>query len=422
MHNPSNIMYENQNVPNVNPASNSTATNAEKVGTQAYNHSGDGNAIPAKKPAPGQQVVGELGSPSTQMVLVDAKEGRKADRIVVIGPTGSGKSCLYASILELSRSRKKDLIGYIDHIEVPHLYDKSSLSLPQGTQGNTVTIGDPIAHFRKLLQQRRGNKEDFTPLNGSYKKDGVLYDFDLIDTKGGLIAQKNPAKSDPVDKWPPIFQLTLNCDLLILVLPPEYFANLRNPAKKDKALEIKDIFGAHVRRMINQNPNGMVALVYSKCDEYGVHFQGPRRVIFDKKTAELYEKVRRDTKANNVVMADAWDLFNRDLRNQQAYMKNDPSTSLRHELIQETSDLWTQVLNSPNEININGYFVAANPAEKHQNIDLIQRGFAQVFIDFIHHKRTIQSRPRIHKSSLIVLAVISVLILLMVILFKLILN
>lgn len=330
---------------------------------------------------------------------------KRRDRITIIGPPGSGKSWMYANLIELVNDDKHELIDDINQLEAPQHYEPKDV-LPGGIENSH--------HFYdEVLSVKKGNEKPFAVLYGKYWKDGELVSFELIDTKGGMIKKNTPAETDPFQSWPQIFQVTSRSDLLILVLPPEHFEKMsdRNEVREER--KIRRIFTAHVTRMMQENPDGMVAIVYSKCDEYGIRLQGPRRVIFDETTKKSLVKLRIAGDGK-----EGWKQFMNEIEMHQNHMAGNAASQIRLSLIQATRDIWIQVLRGSKYVAINGYFVTANPGEKHQNMDAAQKGFAQIFIDFIEHQKNIKSIPRYKKRYMIVLFISSLLFLLLVILFK----
>jgi translation initiation factor 2 beta subunit (eIF-2beta)/eIF-5 len=293
---------------------------------------------------------------------------KKRIRIVIIGGIASGKTTI---IDQLHRAVRQNVI-----------FGPVILSPAENIEEIRRRIREGASFPLQTL-------EDIVVYEGKIKRRGSICDFRITDSRGGLLAYPPPPDDAEVKDWPLLYKETVKANLIALVIPADYF-DLGHFNRQTLAFMMN-----YVQDMLVHKPQSMVAIVYSKCDEFGVVMRGSRRVIETPNERDKFDAFRR---APDHMMNSAWEDF-LDMAAGTDHDKDD-SVRLRRYLIDETRLLW-QTIGSERGFNhkfINGYFVAAQPAlptkeEAALNGGLIcnipinwpARGFPLMFADFFYH-------------------------------------
>ena len=268
--------------------------------------------------------------------------------IGIIGVTTAGKTTIIRELL-IADEEGVDF-GFSINVDIlhPHYYSPAfKRKFPLATAETLVTLEGTLS------------------VEGLLKKKRVR----IIDSKGGALLEAQ-------DENHPLFQATRNCDLLILVLPAETLATENaDTTSIDRLL-------SHARRCTEAKPDAMIAIAYSKCDEYGIPLVenhggltgGELRVIEGKKDQNLFER----------------------------FLGVDSEAGVRFSVSTAVKKLWRKIATNDGQghPHVNGYFVTALPAETDEECfegqprgDWVARGFLQIFADFAQHREQVRGRP-----------------------------
>jgi hypothetical protein len=304
--------------------------------------------------------------------------------IGIIGVTTAGKTTIIRELL-IADEEGVDF-GFSINVDIlhPHYYSPAfKRKFPLATAETLVTLEGTLS------------------VEGLLKKKRVR----IIDSKGGALLEAQ-------DENHPLFQATRNCDLLILVLPAETLATENaDTTSIDRLL-------SHARRCTEAKPDAMIAIAYSKCDEYGIPLVenhggltgGELRVIEGKKDQNLFERFRHADKSR---LDDAWKQFAQNRANSELLKTDrtrllsrllgvDSEAGVRFSVSTAVKKLWRKIATNDGQghPHVNGYFVTALPAETDEECfegqprgDWVARGFLQIFADFAQHREQVRGRP-----------------------------
>ena len=163
-------------------------------------------------------------------------------------------------------------------------------------------------------------------------------------------------------------------------------------------------------RILEKNPFCMIAIAYSKCDEYGLDINRYIRIIDSDSTPsapvfDAFARFRRSSDDKDA--AQRWAAFV-DLASSASGRgtAGEEVADLRRFLLNYTASLWKQIARLDKKENslMNGYLIAALPAEKMDDEllpadyvkdvpqeDLFERGFLQIFSDFSAYMHSVWS-------------------------------
>ena len=219
---------------------------------------------------------------------------------------------------------------------------------------------------------------------------------EVIDHRGGILS--DPRSSVGPEHIKLLADQTGDCDLVIIVLPADQFDSTSNPRSFTDLLQTYvDLVG----RILHENPFCMIAIAYSKSDEYGLETGRYVRIIDgdDSSTpSSVFEAFARFRRAPAGKEDELWSAFvalasKTGIQDAAAQEVSD----LRRFLLNYTASLWKQIvrLDQNEHTLMNGYLVAALPAENMDDEslpqeyirevprqDLLERGFLQIFADF----------------------------------------
>jgi hypothetical protein len=231
--------------------------------------------------------------------------------------------------------------------------------------------------------------------HGSLELKGKQFRIELVDAKGSLLSARPPAPDTDITDWPPLYQATYDADLLILTLDP-HLLDQRVPPK-----EVMTYLLSHVKLALTDNPEAMVAIVYSKADEYGIVDPQELRIISERKHLNALERLQSADAAD---VGRYWEAFvtavtgPADEANKWA--------ELRRTLLEETRLLWEGTAYQLQHRFINGYFVAAEPLDERYR-PWTRRGVFQLFSDFFDHVQDTRAQPRFGNWSAAVMVLLA---------------
>jgi hypothetical protein len=229
---------------------------------------------------------------------------------------------------------------------------------------------------------------------------------EIIDHRGGILSE--PRATVRVEDLQTLADQTGDCDLVIVVLPADQFdANSDHRNFNNLLVTYADFVG----RILEKNPFCMIAIVYSKCDEYGLDISRHVRIIDSdttSPTAPVFDAFARFRRASDdKVAAERWSAFVALASSASAGGPTSKEVAdLRRFLLNYTVSLWKQITKLDKKENtlINGYLVAALPAEKMDDElvpedyvkdvpyeDVFERGFLQIFSDFAAYMQSVWS-------------------------------
>jgi hypothetical protein len=198
----------------------------------------------------------------------------------------------------------------------------------------------------------------------------------------------NPSfdESGSPDKWPELFQLTRDCDLLVIVLDPD---TLIDQATRR---QMQDAVVRHSRLQARSKPRGMVALAYSKADEYGFLGRPRRRYIANRTQRDALLRCAQTMEAGGD-LSTAW----RQLRGHLC-PDSDSIKATRGRLLDLTEGLWRGLISAEgvNLARLNAYLVTARPSDPHMKpLPLDRRGLLELFEDFFQTLVEQEARPKL---------------------------
>lgn len=295
-------------------------------------------------------------------------DGKEMIRILIIGDMGSGKTTI---IDQLHKAVKQNvsfgevLLSPSENIEEIRGRIKEGAKFPhQSTQ-------DMVAYEGKIHLHRRN------------------VNFQIVDSRGGLLDTSPPKANTDVRDWPALYRQAVMADLIILVIPADYF----DPDQYNK--QTLSFLRNYIQNVPDYKPQAMIAIAYSKCDEFGVTMKGNYRVIETPQDRATFETFRQ---APSHEADNAWQSFLEEVAGSKQV--RDDAVRLRRYLIDETRMLW-ETISSKRGLNhkfINGYFVAAQPVLTKKNdkarsnelrrdtpINWTARGFPLLLADFFYH-------------------------------------
>jgi hypothetical protein len=258
--------------------------------------------------------------------------GRDGIRIVLIGTEGSGRTRLKNSIITLMSEESPLELEGIRQRDLKHAEARS---------------GEPSKELEYVILHK-GNKR---------------YQVSVIDTSG-------------IEDVERINQEIHRADLIVAAVPPEMIAGERT--------DLMESLASLLIRGMGTDPHGLVAIAYTKADEYGILDERGLRVLWSSRPLTAYYDRKRD-----------WDTFVRKLRRgglivPPLHLKNvdvsvygrDEWTATRATVVDRSRVLW-EALMSPGGSDriLNGYFVSSEPLDDFY-MPPYRRGHGQMLADF----------------------------------------
>jgi hypothetical protein len=289
---------------------------------------------------------------------------RRPLRIGIIGDSGSGKSTLVRAFLRAVGDPRAP------RIDVQPVFE------PDASVGEA---GDDAGVTEEMLVFFRGEVRCGTG----------RFDLEVIDSNGLLLREPLPGSDASEEDLPVLYQATRKCDLLILVLAPRTLQ-----CESECALVLGHLV-SHVRQMLRHNPEGRVAIAYTKADEYGVPATATPRVVGDEPAVTAALEAFRS--AAGADLHRRWSEF---LDAVVATGDPDPGwRQTRRLLLERSRYLWESVVHQDRlgHAPLNGYFVAARPRFPHGSEPACGPGrgslFLPLFADFFDQVKRRHGRP-----------------------------
>jgi hypothetical protein len=201
-------------------------------------------------------------------------------------------------------------------------------------------------------------------LEGEISLSGGACRLALVDVNGrGL----SPGAAKVADEGGEIATFVQNADLLVLAIDALTVDQKEPPIEVMRTLTDLALLASRARREV------MVAIVYTKADEYGA-LSGERPRLIS--TAAQMATLDSFQKADNAQVHDRWRRFLTSIGT------DDDAAETRRTVVDKTRYLWESLVRTePAPRFVNGYFIAADPADG-QLIPWSRRGLLQLFADF----------------------------------------
>jgi hypothetical protein len=329
-------------------------------------------------PAALKQYIESQARPAFSLLRKNRKTLDKV-RIVFLGESRAGKSTI---VKQLFRAISAGIdIGIVQ----PNKLKKGWDATQAGYASQTIV---PIVPLEAKYSLRNGS---------------TLVPCEIIDHKGGILSDPRETV-DPKD-LDALAEQTGDCDLVIVVLPADQF---EVSANHDYFMDLLQTYVDLVGRIIQNNPFCMIAIAYSKCDEFGVSVGSQVRIIDGNSGAsssfESFTRFRRAAPEDIDAKKKLWRAF---VDSASSDRTSTEVSELRRFLLNYTATLWTQIarIDRREHALMNGYLVSALPAEAMDDrpspsdyvrgvpqADITDRGFLQIFADFAAYMESVWSR------------------------------
>jgi hypothetical protein len=221
--------------------------------------------------------------------------------------------------------------------------------------------------------------------------DGVRHLATLIDTQGGLLLHERLAESIKPEELPDLYSASYGADLLVLALAPDDLLSNEAPLIYGQLVN-------HVERALLTNPRLMVAVAYTKVDEYGWVRPFAPRMLESARQVRALRRVRNGGER----AFEAW-------MNLVA-----PRRDPRRAIVELSAELWRQLgAIMPASGLLNGYWTAACQPRCPLVKGWEQKGLGELLADFVAHRRHVAGRalltwPRVTVAGICAAAVLAV--------------
>ncbi len=270
-----------------------------------------------------------------------SKERRNGIRIVIAGPERSGRTTLANSIISVLSDESPLQIAGIS----PRRSSRS--------QSETSDSAVPSTTLEILVE-------------------GVHHQVSVLDTSNSKLIDN--------------FEGTLQtADLIVLTIPPEVIEGERVDLMRELA-------GA-VTRAIGLKRKTLVAVAYTKADEYGILDDRGLRIFWTPRPFEIYYATHRDwnrfiegLKRRPVVVGSIrgsrWRQEEEAEKASMARLGSDEWADTRTWVVNASRAIWEPLMPPGGVENIlNGYFISADPVDEFY-VPLHRRGYGQMLADF----------------------------------------
>ncbi len=291
-------------------------------------------------------------------------KGPETIKICVLGPPFGGKSAVVNQFIEALTDSSAPRLA------VKLLFDP--------TQAAQEEEEDSEAADLDLGEETRIHR-------GTLEFDGKKARIEFVDIPGRLLTASQPPPPDTqYDEWPPIYQATAGAHMLLLVLGPHVLAQAEPPT------DAMNRMLSHVNLAVARNPEVMIAVAYTKADEYGVVEPEQIRIVNDRRSASALEKL---SAAEAGEVHQRWETFLDAVASAGVRGTTYQWGELRRTLLDRTRFLWESTIYQLQHRFVGGYFMAAQPVDSYYQ-PWTRRGLFQLFSDFFQHLRTIRARPK----------------------------
>ena len=288
---------------------------------------------------------------------------KKKQKIIVIGESRSGKTTFIKELSEAS----KDSNGNIGHYWFLTPYQNE----------NTKELGRYWTSTNELPPE---TIEESIALRGSYNSfetkdlDVVLYDH-----KGGILMDQAPSSPELQPEDMNILeQLCHGCDMLIIAIHPELVMS-----EEKRLNNVLNRMYHYVRLAVITNPDVVISIMYTMCDDYGTLIEGPRRVVHNAAIAKALYHCRIASHTEKQRVLDGFLQMASGLDKNKA----DDWSILKYFLLSSTSLLWERIVHNDglNHVSVNGYFVSSFPPDQYDyTVDYAKKGILEIISDFVH--------------------------------------
>lgn len=275
-------------------------------------------------------------------------------RITMLGPPGCGKSSLLVNLRHV-------------------------LSAGANRAGFRVAF-----FFNSLAQlpidfERPGDQVMTKPMTGVIGRGRAKYLVEISDTVGGMLLTEDEVDvSQPMEQWPELFRRTLHSDLLVILLDPRTVCD-------EKALQdVRTLVVQHVSHLVKLKPNAMIALVFTKADEYGIAGATRFRLADTPARRDAFRKWREDPSDDRAQFVAALNT------------PPDEAAGAIEVIMRRAGNMVRDLVQVADASPVNAYFVSALPIEPSVvPYPVDRRGIVEIFADFYTHTRSRRPQPTI---------------------------
>ncbi|WP_118973860.1 fibronectin type III domain-containing protein [Taibaiella koreensis] len=198
-------------------------------------------------------------------------------KITAMGIMASGKSTIFKRMREVLTSPSGGG-SYDSNFAI------TQLSVIRNSEGE----GEVNNFFGSISRRTAASRLDTTELTGQIAINNQQYDISVNDTRGGIMLA-SPPKYDRTlsllqDQNYPLERLLLETDLLLLVMDPEtiFYQDAEDVFTFGNLL---DLIESRLDYLFHHSKHAMIAVVFTKFDEYGSVIKGPRNLIHSEEQA-----------------------------------------------------------------------------------------------------------------------------------------
>jgi energy-coupling factor transporter ATP-binding protein EcfA2 len=323
------------------------------------------------------------------------KNGKKTIIAVMIGPSGSGKTTLVRQLVKANQQAVELGVG-LQIMYGPS--DEGHLRVleqapPPGTQHMLQLQGvlSPLeAHGHQPAPATGQSNEAARPILNIFDSKGgsMFVDPPPLGGASEATAVEQAKLLEDMSEGEKLYHVTAQADLLVLCIPPESLIQSAYTAALGRgALDI--YFSNFVARVSQGNKNAMLAIAYTKCDEYGVQLSPKRRIIEEEAVQSALDMYRDAEVPRNA----AWQIFLKAASRRGA----GGESKLVNSLLTSTEALWKTTVRNSRHRFLNGYLVSADPALNYLgngsstvSRDWESLGLLQIFADLFAHLKATQ--------------------------------
>ncbi len=243
-------------------------------------------------------------------------------RVVILGPDGSGKRSLVQQWLEFTQSSTEPRVS---------------------------------TRVRFAARPLRGDGRDVVRIDGT-----------VVGGTASCRLAVHVARESALDKESQSLAEIEGANLLVLALHPRVLDRPQPPTRYIEAM------ADAIRRLSARGKPSMVALCFTKADEYGSFDPGSIRILMNASDFGALDRVRDGSGRE-------WQRFVEAISDTERHSLNHHRT--RNLVMKQTEFLWREALKLGQATAVNGYFLAADPVDDFYR-PWSRRGFLQLFADF----------------------------------------
>ena len=359
-------------------------------------------------------------------LLVGKPQNESVIQVSFLGPKGGGKTSIYRALYDAVRGGAKCGPGELVLTAIRELNDKPAdpRHADTGEEGdhNNELDEDDVDYGALQIEMFRSADEavqreipeaskDLIAVAGYAESRGSRLPFVLYDSPGEILDEQPPLdlgqesdkKNVDISEWPSVYKLAFRSDLLVVVLPPEFTTDPlgysvtrgygRNERLTNHMVHCIEIF-------MRYNPDGMLAFVYSKSDEYGAVITKARRLAHSLKQVKLLKKFRKQQQSvdENPESNPLWQAIINEIVSSAKNERETAWASAQRGILNKTYPLWRLLRRVDEKRAVNGYFVSTKPVEgQPREWSTADKGFLQLFSDYFYHRKHIKNRPALDR-------------------------